>query len=104
MKAKEYFEKLNLADNKDQELVNISRLFINELIDLKKKRNIKYDHALIPILNELDNKWRKFAFMYNEKNTNSDFSVKYSGFKSIINLYFSKVYDYWTTGLIRQNT
>lgn len=95
MKAKEYAVMYFEAENKYQVSEKIMVMFIMEIKTLIEARNAKYDRALIPICNELDNKWRKFASIVNA-NYPAAPVFKYTGFQNVVKSAMPELYELWT--------
>ncbi len=88
MKAKEYAQLLTIASDDPNPdcfknvAIEVSKQFITETQALIKARNAISNQAVINILNEMDQKWRKFAAIVN-KDLEIDI-IKYDGYESMI--------------------
>ena len=78
MKAKDYAERYNKAEDKEKELVEIAIDFDTETSSLIKSRNIKTDNQFKSVLNEMNLKWEAFAKLTN---------VNKNSYKIIMSLY-----------------
>jgi hypothetical protein len=94
MKAKEYADMYIKAENKQDEAVKIVKMFLQEIIDLSKARNAKFDRALIPICKDLNQKWVKYAQLVNKHYPVTE-PIKYSGFKGVIEKFNPELYQLW---------
>ncbi len=95
MKAKEYLQKFSEATDRDVCLVEIGRMFIGEINELAKMRNAKFDRALIPIVEELNQKWLKFALLVNNKFYQVTPLVKYEGFIELLKHFSPELFKLW---------
>jgi len=96
MKSKEYAEMYTMAplSEKSKTLAEIARLFICEIATIAKQRKSKFDRALIPICNDLNKKWIKFAEIINTT-TIMDYPLSYSGFKELVKQFLPELFILW---------
>jgi hypothetical protein len=87
MKAKEYADRYK-ANPTDLELVRIARDMILEIKTLMEQRHAKYDSALFPIIDEINDKWRAFVRI-------SDQGFLEDGFKNYLGHELPEVCQAW---------
>lgn len=86
MKAKDYAKLFN-ENRSINTLIEISKKFITECLEIAKIRNAKTDSALIAIFEEQNKKWMAFARIVD--------GVKPDGFEQLVKLQMPEVYEVW---------
>ena len=94
MKAKDYAKMYFDAEDKNKISVEIARKFLLEIESISKARNVRFDRGLVPICNELNNKWQKFAQTVNEKFPVTK-PILYNGFKNLVKKASPELYILW---------
>lgn len=84
MKAKEYFKRLNMADDRDSEFARIGKDFVLEFVDIVKKRNIQKVDSVRAVFIEHEKKWQNLAHMINTKIYPQTKPIRYDGFRRLI--------------------
>lgn len=94
MKSKEYAQQYLSAPYEDSYKVlgEILNSFFKEMLELRTTRNIKFDVGLLPIVKDLDAKFRKFGAIVNSDPTRSH-NIKLNGFLEVLKLEFKPLYD-----------
>ncbi|MFA5211681.1 MAG: hypothetical protein WC414_04290 [Patescibacteria group bacterium] len=80
MKAKEYAQKY-IDNPTDETLYEIAKEMFFEIDIIRKARNAQSNEAMIAIINEQSDKWRKFANIVKNVSINI---VKEDGFKNFV--------------------
>ena len=89
-------------DLKDQELINQAidrtvKIFIDDFINLRKARNIRFDSGLIPLFKELDQKWNTVrALLFKHYKVHL---IKYNGFRIILKTRMPVAYKFYMKSL-----
>ena len=78
MKAKEYYKRLEQAEDRNTMLTKNARSFVSEFIAVLELRNIKI------VYDEFEKKWRNYAFLVNSKLYPVSNPIRYDGFKNLI--------------------
>ena len=94
MKSKEYAELYLKAEDKDKIVVEIANMFLKEISTIIDMRNAKSTNAIISILNDLNQKWIKFASIVNSKYPVTP-PILYSGFKNLAYKAVPQVKEFW---------
>lgn len=92
MKAKEYAEKY-LADPTTKTVGEIGNAFLREMSDLSKQRKVSTNRGAIAILNELEQKWKAFVRLTDDKETDEGFLDE--GFAQLVKIAKPEVYEAW---------
>jgi len=96
MKAKDYAANYLKSDQKFENLVELGKSFLLEIETISNARNVKTVEGLIPICDELNKKWIRFAEIVNSKLPISN-PVSYSGFKNLLSYASPELFKMWTS-------
>jgi len=89
MKAKEYAQKY-IENPSDKTLLDIVKEMFYEVDTIRKSRNAQSNDAMIAILNEQSDKWRKFVKLVEKVSTNV---ININGFRDFILIHFPELKD-----------
>ena len=88
MKAKDYAERYK-SDPTDAELVSVALDMLAEIKTMVTARHAKYDSALYPIINEINDKWHVFVRLSGIS------EIYHDGFENILRLKIPEVHQAW---------